>query len=70
MTKEKPIIELGAADQYVDELEAKIAEMLEAAEWILRDAGYEKGEAPREMMALRVSRFRLDNLRAAIRATQ
>ena len=45
---------------------AAAPELLEAAEWVIRNAGYEKGEASPSLKELCVSRYRLDNLRAAI----
>ena len=42
-------------------------DLLDAAEWILRNAGYEKGEAADNLSHLNVSRFRLDELLNAVR---
>lgn len=45
---------------------AAAPELLEAAKWILRSAGYENGEAPPTLQELTVEVSRLDRLRAAI----
>ena len=45
-------------------------DLLEAAEWVLCNAGYEKGEATDNLAHLTVSRFRLDELLDAVRVAR
>ena len=57
------LMELG---HKVNALEASNAALITAAQWVLRSAGYEKGEASNKLIELRVSRTRLDDLRQAV----
>ena len=45
---------------------AAAPDLLEAAQWVLRSAGYENGQAEPTLQALSVNRTYLDNLRDAI----
>ena len=42
-------------------------DLLDASEWVLRNAGYENGKAADNISQLSVSRFRLDDLLSAVR---
>ena len=42
-------------------------DLLATAEWVLRNAGYENGEAADNLSHLNISRFRLDELLNAVR---